>query len=344
MWDGAKILADDADEPKVADLIHRHKNACAWAVIEPGDTARIDKVIERFGLDEWVRRDLTTAGGWTVNQAPDPDPAGSANQPSRPKPQIKYEEFDRVGLVLSVAVELPADPESRDPLIVRKVALVTTPRLLLLVVAGDRDRAQLCRRLTELHDRLVDGGAERAMQVVLHALINTYAVVVESVAGTSDDLADSLFDMNPLSNAEKKTAFRLRRTVTELRRVTGPMRELVENLGQSSEGDSGSISRSWNLLMEHQKSTSESADDLRDSLNALFDTSLAFDDSRMNEVMKKLTGWAAIVAAPTLITGFVGMNVPFWLNGQNGGFYAYLMIMLVAVVVLFVVMKVKKWI
>ncbi len=341
MWDGDKIVADDADEPKVADLIHRHKNACAWAVIEPRDTARIDKVIERFGLDEWVRRDLTTAGGWTV--APEGDPAGSASQSTRPKPQIKYEEFDRVGLVLTAAVELPGDPESRDPLIVRKVALVTTPRLLL-VVADDRDQAQLCQRLTELHDRLVDGGAERAMQVVLHALIKTYAVVVESVAGTSDDLADSLFDMNPLSMAEKKTAFRLRRTVTELRRVTGPMRELVENLGQSSEGDSGSISRSWNLLMEHQNSTSESADDLRDSLNALFDTSLAFDDSRMNEVMKKLTGWAAIVAAPTLVTGFVGMNVPFWLNGQSGGFYLYLAIMLIAVVVLFAVMKVKKWI
>lgn len=34
-------------------------------------------------------------------------------------------------------------------------------------------------------------------------------------------------------------------------------------------------------------------------------------DNRMNVITKKATGWAAIVAVPTFITGFYGMNVPY---------------------------------
>ena len=35
--------------------------------------------------------------------------------------------------------------------------------------------------------------------------------------------------------------------------------------------------------------------------------------------MKKLSGWAAIIAVPTLVSGFVGMNVAFPLEGTGAG-------------------------
>lgn len=348
VWAGAQILADDADGPAIADLFAQHTDAFAWAVVDPGDTERIDGVIGRVGLDDWVRQDLTATGGRPAQPVPGPYARGHhARHPERPlsepRPQIKYEQFDRVQLVISAAVELAKPARNRNPLIIRRVAIVITPRLLL-VVAGDEDRGLLSRHLIDLQSRLADGGTERAAQGVLHALAGSYFTVVEEIESASDELADSLFDLQPLDGAEKGTVFRLRRTVTELRRVTGPMREVVQSLGQNSDEDPGSISRSWNLLIEHQNSVSAAADDLRDSLGALFDTSLAFDDSRMNEVMKKLTGWAAIIAAPTLITGFVGMNVPFWGNGAVQGFYVYLGIMLAASVLLFALFKRLKWI
>ena len=46
--------------------------------------------------------------------------------------------------------------------------------------------------------------------------------------------------------------------------------------------------------------------------------------------MKKLTGWAAIIAVPTLVTSFVGMNVAFPLEGTAAGFWLYLAIMVVS--------------
>ena len=62
--------------------------------------------------------------------------------------------------------------------------------------------------------------------------------------------------------------------------------------------------------------------------------SLALADARGNQVMKTLTGWAAIIAVPTLVTSFVGMNVGFPLGGTTAGFWVYSAIMVLAGVVL----------
>ena len=42
-------------------------------------------------------------------------------------------------------------------------------------------------------------------------------------------------------------------------------------------------------------------------------------DYRQNVVMKKVTSWAAIIAVPTLVTGWYGMNVPYPGSGETWG-------------------------
>ena len=49
---------------------------------------------------------------------------------------------------------------------------------------------------------------------------------------------------------------------------------------------------------------SEWTESLRDMITTVFETNLSLQDARLNTVMKKLTGWAAIIAVPTAITGF----------------------------------------
>jgi magnesium transporter len=46
-------------------------------------------------------------------------------------------------------------------------------------------------------------------------------------------------------------------------------------------------------------------------VTTVFETNLSLQDARLNTVMKKLTGWAAIIAVPTAITGFYGQNVQY---------------------------------
>ena len=47
------------------------------------------------------------------------------------------------------------------------------------------------------------------------------------------------------------------------------------------------------------------------SIATIVETNLSLRDYRQNQVMKKVTSWAAIIAVPTLITGWYGMNVPY---------------------------------
>ena len=76
----------------------------------------------------------------------------------------------------------------------------------------------------------------------------------------------------------------------------------------------------------------------------MFDTSLALADLRMNQTMKKLSGWAAIIAVPTLVTSFVGMNVSFPFFGTGAGFWVYFVVMIAAAVILYFVFRRRDWI
>jgi magnesium transporter len=56
---------------------------------------------------------------------------------------------------------------------------------------------------------------------------------------------------------------------------------------------------------------SEWTESLRDLVNSILETNPAIQGNRLNVITKKVTSWAAIIAVPTLITGFYGMNVPY---------------------------------
>ena len=55
-------------------------------------------------------------------------------------------------------------------------------------------------------------------------------------------------------------------------------------------------------------------------VTTIFETNLSLQDARLNTVMKKLTGWAAIIAVPTAVTGYFGQNIPYPGFGSRVGF------------------------
>ena len=57
-------------------------------------------------------------------------------------------------------------------------------------------------------------------------------------------------------------------------------------------------------------------------VTTVFETNLSLQDARLNTVMKKLTGWAAIIAVPTAVTGWFGQNVACPGFGNTSGLIA----------------------
>jgi uncharacterized membrane protein YfcA len=67
---------------------------------------------------------------------------------------------------------------------------------------------------------------------------------------------------------------------------------------------------------------------LRDLVSTILETRLTIQGNRLNEIMKKLTSWAAITAIPTAISGFYGQNVPYPGFQQIGGFISSMILIL----------------
>jgi hypothetical protein len=88
---------------------------------------------------------------------------------------------------------------------------------------------------------------------------------------------------------------------------------------------------------------SEWTDSLRDLVNSILETNLVIQSNRLNVITKKVTGWAAIIAVPTLITGYFGMNVPYPGFSQRAGFVASIATIVLAGLVLYLIFKRKDW-
>ena len=59
--------------------------------------------------------------------------------------------------------------------------------------------------------------------------------------------------------------------------------------------------------------------------------------------MKKVTSWAAIIAVPTLITGYYGMNVPYPGFARHWGAWLAAVLVIVLSGGLYVIFRRKDW-
>jgi magnesium transporter len=96
-------------------------------------------------------------------------------------------------------------------------------------------------------------------------------------------------------------------------------------------------------VYDHVLRAAEWTDSLRDLVTTILETNLTIQGNRMNVITKQVTSWAAIVAVPTLITGFYGMNVPYPGFGEEWGFLTSLGVMIIAVIVLYYAFRRNDW-
>ena len=82
---------------------------------------------------------------------------------------------------------------------------------------------------------------------------------------------------------------------------------------------------------DHVLRVNDASDTLREMLTAALSVNLSLVTLAQGEVVKRLAGWAALLAAPTLIASWYGMNFRFM--PELDGRYAYpVLIGVVAVV------------
>jgi magnesium transporter len=217
----------------------------------------------------------------------------------------------------------------------------------MVTVRGD-DRFDMDPVVERWEDdpELLKLGSGALLHGLLDVVVDGHFEAVQLMDDAIESLEDGLFDETAVTREVQQRTYRVRKELVELRRVILPMREVV-NAVQRHRSEAGSHREldGWYAdLYDHVLRASEWTESLRDMITTVFETNLSLQDARLNNVMKKLTGWAAIIAVPTAVTGWYGQNVPYPGFGKPAGVIASTLVIVGAASWLYAVFRRRNWI
>ncbi|MCE1175311.1 MAG: magnesium transporter CorA family protein [Propionibacteriales bacterium] len=228
-----------------------------------------------------------------------------------------------------------------------RVSAFILPRALITVRSGDPvDFAPIVRRWSE--DGLLTHGVAALVHGMLDEIVDGHFATITTLDEEIDSLEDLLFDTRRKPAEVQQRVFSLRKALVQLRRVVLPMREVVTAVMRFRDDRATALSSeldgNFNDLYDHVIRAAEWTESLRDMVSSIFETNLSLQDSRLNEIMKKLAGWAAIIAVPTAVTGWFGQNIPYPGFGDPFGLVMSVITILVGSVGLYLVFRKFDWI
>lgn len=189
--------------------------------------------------------------------------------------------------------------------------------------AESPDLASVRRRLEGTPD-LLAFGPQAVLYAILDQVIDEYAPVVAGLENDIDEIEDQLFDGD---QAVSRRIYALSREVIEFQRATQPLIGILESLQEAFEKHHVDVELHRHLrdVLDHTIRVVERVDAFRQLLqNALTVHSTLVaqrqnDETRrlsetglaQSEEVKKISSWAAILFAPTLVGTIYGMNFRF---------------------------------
>jgi len=225
-----------------------------------------------------------------------------------------------------------------------ELAAFVTARALITVRKDDGlDIGAVVARWDASPD-LAQFGVGYLLYGLLDYIVDGHFDAVQSLDGAVETLEDQLFAAVPQNLQVQRRSFELRKSLVLLRRIVIPMREVVNALMRRDlHVVSDDMMPYYQDVYDHVLRAADWTDSLRDLVTTILETNLTIQGNRMNIITKKVTSCAAIIAVPTFITGFYGMNVPYPGFSEKVGFILSVGFMLVAGLVLYWVFKRKDW-
>ena len=243
-----------------------------------------------------------------------------------------------------VAPIVPGDIESR--LLIARISIFVLPNALATVRHETNspqtvfDIDEVVRRWDDNSD-LLGEGSPALLHELLDVVVEGHFDAIQQLDDAVESLEDGLFDDTGSNRTIQRNTYRLRKELVELRRIVLPMREVVNTIRRS---DTVERDGWYDDLYDNVIRAAEWTESLRDMITTVFETNLSLQDARLNIVVKKLTGWAAIIAVPTLVTGWYGQNIPYPGFSQVSGVVTSTLLSVITSVVLYVMFRRRGWI
>jgi magnesium transporter len=178
-----------------------------------------------------------------------------------------------------------------------------------------------------------------------------FDVIIDRYFEVTDAIDDKLEDVEEVVFVTKgeggipRDVFGLRRDLMYFRRAAAPVRDILNAvIRREVSFVSEEALVHFQDLYDRLLRVMDLIESQRDLLTGLLEADLAVISNRLNEVMKKMTSWGAILIVATLVASIYGMNfknIPL-LDSDRGYAYA-LVIMVVLTVGLYWWFKKREW-
>lgn len=299
---------------EISDVLAVDDGSFVWVgLYEPGEEL-LDKLQEEFDLHDLAVED-----------------AHHAHQ--RPK-------IEAYGNSLFIAVHTAQAQDGKVSF--GETHLFVGPRYLVTVRHGTSLSYNTVRARCEREPELLALGPTYGLYAVLDFIVDNYLPIVDEFRDQLNELEHDIF-AESFSRDTVRKLYDLKRELTRLRLAVTPMQDIT---GQLTRVHTHLVGEEMRLyfrdVYDHILRVSDATDTLREMLTAAMSVNLALVTVAQGEVVKRLAGWAALLAAPTLLASWYGMNFKNMPELDNG--YHYFIAATIAIIGgLFFVLRRAKW-
>lgn len=204
---------------------------------------------------------------------------------------------------------------------------------------------------TEVRDRceslpeLLGKGQGFALYAVMDFIVDKYYPVVQDLEMDLANIEDKIFKDKP-SKETTELIYQLKRELLEIKRAVSPLIDVCNRLMRFDIKYISEETRPYfRDVYDNVVRINEMIENTRELLNTALDANFSLLSILQNDISKKFAGWAAIIALPTMIAGFYGMNFRTMPNTDWAyGFYAIIGLTIVSCVFVYFLFKRSGWI
>jgi magnesium transporter len=229
-----------------------------------------------------------------------------------------------------------------------EVHVFAGPRFVITVRHGEAPDLAEVRNALEARPHLLRRGPVAILHAIVDRVVDDYTPVVAGVEHDIDEIEDEVFDGTA---GASRRVYELTREVIDFQRATKPLISILERLMADS-GVGEEEGRYVRDVLDHALRLQEQVDGFRQLLQSILNVNLTLETKalseasiRQNEEVKKISAWAAILFAPSVIGTVYGMNFRHMpeLHWRFGYLFA-LGLMAAVSATLYLVFKRRGWI
>ncbi len=182
------------------------------------------------------------------------------------------------------------------------------PRYLITVRHGASLSYAPVRRNCESLPELLALGPSYGLYAILDFIVDNYMPIVRDFREELQELEQDVF-AETYKRETIKRLYDMQRELMNLRLAVAPLQDVTSQLVRLHPNLIHEETRLYfRDVYDHVFRVNEATNGMREMLGAAINVNMSLVTLGQNEVMKKLAGWAALLATPTLVTSWYGMN------------------------------------